>query len=245
MTYCALRQKVEIMTTGKQSEEVEKEYMQAVGRVKHPRKIQQCFHLLVEGLERKRYDFLGTFSGDLGVNDKKHKGQFFTPPGLCKLMAQITVKGVKPVSGRTLWLSEPASGGGAMLIATTDALYENGFSPFDIHWVANDIDRACYQMTYIQTTLLGIPCEVRQENTLTLEQWNSNRNFISYLYPWKQRTCTMVDRNGELFDLTTFRDGSHKIRDAETEVTQSNPLLDLLEELEADTGTPGTQQSLF
>lgn len=149
------------------------------------KKFPEAMAHLVAALEKKRHDVLGTLFMELGANDGKWKGQFFTPEAIATLMAQLTLppKRGKEHEGRTLWLNEPACGGGAMVLATSQILFDRGFFPWDFHWFCNDVDWKCFAMTHIQLTLCGIPAFVAQSNTITLEEWTKARTIISHMHP--------------------------------------------------------------
>lgn len=184
---CTLRQAVHKFVTNEVDEAIEDQYMKAIERVQKPKHLAEAFGRLSAALEVDRYDFLGTFSGEVGMNDKKYSGQVFTPRALATITARMTMQDLKPKFGRTLMLDEPACGGGAMIIAAADILIENGFQMWNYHFRGSDLSRRCFRMTYIQTTLLSIPCVVHCANTLTLEEYDSARNLISMMYPPRRR----------------------------------------------------------
>lgn len=102
-------------------------------------------------------------------------GQYFTPYGVCQLMAGMQVQGVAEVLETRPWASvyEPACGAGAMLVAMADALREKGFDPRQsLHVTAEDISASAVHMTYIQLSMLGIPAVVQQVNTLTRDEFS-------------------------------------------------------------------------
>lgn len=165
----------------------EAEYMKSIARVKYPKKLGEAMGTLVEGLEDEPCDFLGMMMMELGVNDVAFRGQCFTPQAVSRAMAMFTLQDCKPVSGRTLMLSEPACGGGAMVIEASAVLQDQGFYPWHYCWHATDVDWKCFAMTYIQTTLLGIPAGVICGNSLTMEIRRSEWNMIATLHPPKRR----------------------------------------------------------
>ena len=116
-------------------------------------------------------------------------------------MAMMTTGNVSPIDGKTLTFNDPACGGGAMLIATSMELRARGFCPWHYHWHANDIDKRCFNMTYIQTTLLGIPAVVHHANTITMECWESKRNLISVMHPEKKTRQAAPEVEQKLVDV--------------------------------------------
>jgi len=165
----------------------EETYMRSIGRVKYPKKFGEAMGVLTMGLENDPSDFLGQTMSELDMNDSKFRGQCFTPRDLCLLMGQMMIQDEQPNDDKALWLSEPACGGGAMLIAMSEVLKGNGFWPWHYRWVATDVDIKCFQMTFIQTTLLGIPAGVIWGNTLTLEEHRSEWNLIAVMHRARDR----------------------------------------------------------
>jgi len=181
-SFSALYQPVHKLRHGNICPDEEATYMRSIGRVKHASKFSEAMAILVQGLEEDPSDFLGQVMSELDMNDSKFRGQCFTPRDLCTLMAQMQLERSEPNDERALWLNEPCCGGGAILIAASELLKGWGFYPWHYRWIAEDIDIKCFQMTFIQTTLLGIPAGVIHRNTLTLETWRSEWNLISIMH---------------------------------------------------------------
>ncbi len=186
--------------TGKACDTIEAEVIRAQKRVKHPEKFSQALNVLVDGIAKDPSDFLGMVFMEVGANDVAFRGQCFTPSGVCSLMAEMTLASVKPKPGETLMLNEPACGAGAMLIATSLRLRDNGFGLRDYLWHAIDVDWKCYAMTYIQTTLLSIPAVVHHGNTLTMVINKSRRNLISAMHPERRRQSKPVEAETEYLE---------------------------------------------
>jgi type I restriction-modification system DNA methylase subunit len=185
--FAAVYQPAHKLRHGELDAKVEAEYMKSIGRVKHPNRMAEAMAVLIQGLEKDPHDFLGMVMMELGVNEVKFRGQCFTPRAVSRCMAEMTLADCKPVSGRTLMLNEPACGGGSMIIAASEVLQGLGFYPWHYCWVAVDTDWKCFAMTYIQTTLLGIPAGVIHGNSLSLETHRSEWNMIATLHPPKRR----------------------------------------------------------
>ena len=182
-----LRQAANVFATGQMDDVIEAEILKIQNGAKDWPRWAEAFSVLSVGLEVEGSDFLGKCFQELSLNDKTWKGQCFTPHEVCLCMAEMTMHDVGgPVDGRTLWLSEPACGGGAMAIAASDVLKRKGFYPWHYHWHCVDLDWRCAAMTYIQMTLLGIPAVVVHGNSLTLEFFETWRNIISMMHPPKK-----------------------------------------------------------
>jgi hypothetical protein len=128
----------------------------------------QMLALVVSALEEKFQDFLGqVFStNDMGAS---HKGQFFTPYHVSKLMSELTGYNVRidMENKDILTLSEPCCGSGGMVIAFADSMKESGYNYQKQLFVeAIDIDNLCFKMTYIQLSLLGVPARVMRGDTI-------------------------------------------------------------------------------
>ncbi len=100
-------------------------------------------------------------------------GQFFTPPSVARLMAEMTSVAEQldpddPDDFQTL--HEPASGSGTMILATAAVMRARGVDPSDkLHVHAVDLDRRVMRMCYLQLALAGIPALVEQGNSITGE----------------------------------------------------------------------------
>lgn len=97
-------------------------------------------------------ELLGAVYMDLASHGHRQgMGQFFTPPHICKLMAQINLgdcdvgKQVKPIR-----IMEPCAGSGSMLLAMCEVILESGGKLPDYHLTAIDLDVSCVKMTTVQ-----------------------------------------------------------------------------------------------
>ncbi|GLI14217.1 N-6 DNA Methylase [Methanosarcina thermophila] len=176
-----LHQATHVMVTGQKNPEIEKQYMDIVGRY-NPDDVRKVFPTLflhvVEGLQEP-CDFLGQAFMELDLGSHWH-GQFFTPYHLSKMMAQMTLQEVP--EKEVLTISEPACGSGGMLVACAEVLQEKGInSMYRMHAVATDVDQTCFNMAYVQLSLLGISAEVCLGNTLSCETRKCWRTFASVL----------------------------------------------------------------
>ena len=125
-------------------------------------------YLVIE-LEKGYKDVLGEVFMQLELGSK-WKGQFFTPYHVCKLMAELNFKLPKE---EVITLNEPCVGGGAMVIAYTEVMKENGYNPqTQLKITCQDLDIKAVHMAYIQLSLLGLQAKVYHMNTLTLETYS-------------------------------------------------------------------------
>lgn len=186
MAYSALFQGAHKLVHGEICPKTEEHYLATAKRFKADL-MAQAMGVMIDALEQKGYDFLGTVAGELELLDGEWKGQFFTPPDLCELMARMTIGEAEPDPGHRMTINEPACGGGAMIIAATEHLKRRGFYPWN-YWVdCTDCDRRMYQCCYIQLTLLGVPGVVRWGNSLSMQMNRSDATLVGVLHPLRKR----------------------------------------------------------
>lgn len=80
-------------------------------------------------------------------------GQFFTPYDLCRLMASITNTGAwAELNERVVYVNEPCSGAGAMMLATIQSIEEEqGLKALEnLSITTIDLDPLCCKMTAVQ-----------------------------------------------------------------------------------------------
>lgn len=117
----------------------------------------------------KPYDYLGTLATKMNLLNVK-KGQFFTPYAVSYLVAKLTFQQFRFEKEITA-INEPTCGSGGIIIAATQVIKENGGKVKDVIFIAQDIDRLCVLMTFLQLSILEIPAIVIWGNTLTCEEF--------------------------------------------------------------------------
>lgn len=140
----------------------------------------QTLHELIEAMEKRPFvDLLGPIHMEIG-GGLKHAGEFYTPPEVCKLMAEISVRGAasefpldRPVS-----VMEPCCGGGQMCLSTVEAIVNMGWDALNIKMDCSDINKLAVNQTFVNLTLHGVPAVVRHQNVLSLETWGT------FTTPW-------------------------------------------------------------
>lgn len=151
----------------------EEEYLQLIRQYKKPDQeaFAKLLGCLVSALDDEPRDILGPLYMELEIANKD-AGQFFTPPELSDLMAQLTFTDqlAKLDDQPFITASEPACGAGGMILSLIKLLIEAGHNPAEKIWVqAIDMDRMAALMCYIQLSLWNVPAEVVVGNTLTWE----------------------------------------------------------------------------
>lgn len=120
--------------------------------------------LLLQGMLDDYGDHLGEIYMEIEAGNKQ-AGQYFTPYHVSKLMAEITLGNVKDRE-KILTLNEPCCGSGGMVVAAADVLAEQDFNYTDkLLVVANDIDRNCVNMAYLQISFAAVPAIVHCQDT--------------------------------------------------------------------------------
>ena len=118
-------------------------------------------------------DWLGRLYMALGSGNS-HTGQYFTPPDVARAIAAITLQGARARIEHQgfVTLADPACGAGGMLIEAANELYRLGYDPKQVMMAqAVDHSRDCFNMAYLQLSLLHIPAMVIHGDSLTQEVW--------------------------------------------------------------------------
>lgn len=172
---------------------VEAEYL-AVAK-KYQREDFDCFAELLgitwTALSEDKQDFLGQCYMQLEIGNKR-AGQFFTPYEVSLLVARLSVSDPSPLIAEQgfITLHEPACGSGGMVIAVAQVIEDAKHDPATtLYFDAVDIDRQCANMTYIQTSLLGLTGVVRHGETLRMEM--RSYRFTSAAQPCYQKKLKM------------------------------------------------------
>lgn len=125
---------------------------------------------LLKGMPDNFGDHLGAIYMEIEAGNN-NAGQYFTPYDVSKLMASMTL-GELP--DKPFTLNEPCCGSGGMAIAAADVLHERGYNYVkNMLVVANDIDRNCVNMAYLQLSFAAIPAVVQWQDTMTQEVWDT------------------------------------------------------------------------
>lgn len=158
------------------SQERENKYLDIVKRYTRDEldKLTEMAACVTLGLSARFSDFLGEVFQGLQLNDKKGKGQCFTPYSVGKAMAQITFtkEHVDTLlkDKDYITINDSCIGGGSLVIGALEALKELGYNYQRMCLVvANDLDKRCVYMSYIQLSLLGCPAIIAVGDTLKQE----------------------------------------------------------------------------
>lgn len=200
---------------------LEEEYLGIIGRYskEDARRFPELLGELVMMLEVEPADVLGAVYLELGLGND-NAGQFFTPPAVSKLMAQVTHgETLKDLKAPFITLSEPACGAGGMVLAFVNVMISEGMNPAERLWVqCIDVDRLAALMCFVQLSLWNVPAEVLVGNTLSMEMRERFCTPAHYLGNWesklKQRAA--VDKMKALFaDLPDDHEKVGEVLEAE------------------------------
>lgn len=174
-----------------QFDQREKKYLEVIKRYNKEEAalFPEMFAELVLALEKSATDILGELFMELELGSK-WKGQVFTPMSVCRAMAQMTLINAKQLVKEKGFITvmEPASGGGALIIALANELKDLGLNYQQTMVVeAADLDIKAVYMSYIQFSLLGIPAVVFHRNTLTMETYSAWKTPAYILGGWWHR----------------------------------------------------------
>lgn len=147
-------------------EQVREEWPRAVGLLH----ALYAYHVGVGGAW---YDALGqVFEEYTSRRGASAMGQFFTPPGVCDLMARITTAG--PAELDSL-VCDPSGGSGRGLLAHCNAYPTNRLR---CTYVSQDLDRMCVKMAAINMLMHGMAGYSIHCNTLSLEVYGGWRVYL-------------------------------------------------------------------
>jgi type I restriction-modification system DNA methylase subunit len=169
----------------------EEEYLRIIAGYKKPD--QEAFGkllgCLIEAIDPEPRDILGPLYMELEIANKD-AGQFFTPPELSELMANLTFVGElsKLDTQPFITAGEPACGAGGMILALIKVMIAQGYNPSQHIWVqCIDVDRMAALMCYTQLSLWNVPAEVIVGNTLSWEIREVWYTPAHHLGLWKYR----------------------------------------------------------
>jgi type I restriction-modification system DNA methylase subunit len=146
----------------------------------------KMFAELVNALSLEMTDVLGELFMELELGSK-WKGQFFTPMSICELCGSLIAGDYKKIIDAKgfIQMSEPAVGGGAMIIGVAKALMREKINyQKSMIVTAVDLDLKAVHMCYVQLALLSIPAIVCHGNTLTVEVFSQWKTPIYILDGW-------------------------------------------------------------
>ena len=144
----------------------------------------QAFASMISQMEAKPFsDILGVYYQDIASKfTRDSRGEFYTPEHMSELMARISVD-VETVikEGVPITVSEPTCGGGGMILQLAKLFSpeerNDGKSYVDLMRVtAQDVSPIACHMTFINTTLWGIPAKVIQGDSLAMTIENQWKN---------------------------------------------------------------------
>lgn len=128
-------------------------------------------------------DFLGETLMELSMG-RKELGQFFTPYSLCRLNAELTLSADSVNDKGYVSLSEPAAGGGGMVIAAHHRATE---LKVDLYAHCVELSHMTADLCYINLSAAGVAAHVTQGNTLSMEMGRSFPTPALCTQQWSER----------------------------------------------------------
>ena len=190
----AMHQAVHQFVRDKQDDELEERYMNIISNYSKEdvHRMPELLAIVVNALDggdKARYqDFLGTIYMVLNLKEAK-KGQFFTPHTVARFMARMTFDATPIIKNGFCRLSDPTCGSGVLIIAYAEAMQAQGYnSQQQLYATGIDIAIPCVYMSYIQTTLLGIPAEIIHGDALTGKTFSIWQNINLAVNWWRFQT---------------------------------------------------------
>ena len=165
----------------------------------------KMFSLTLMAHGQEAGDFLGAIASEQELLNTSSGSQFFTPYHLCRAIAKMTLHDAQTIYEEKglITVSEPACGGGAMVIACAEELKEQGLDPRScVQFDCIDVSRDAFNMTYIQLSALDLQAVVRHGNTLSNAMWESRPTpQLRYFDQWlkEQQSWHRLEQLRELF----------------------------------------------
>lgn len=189
LSTCTMRNSVRGIRPQLFSQEIEEEYfsIQKKYTTEQMTKFCQLLALLIELLEAHEmpYDVLGYMYMAHGYGNE-NLGQFFTPPEISDLMADITIDVEAAINSQGYFTAtDPACGSGTMMLSCVKKVILSKHNPlYTLYIEAVDLDGMVARMCYLQLTLWGCPAKVIIGNSLTLDFSTEMYTPAYYLGNW-------------------------------------------------------------
>lgn len=119
--------------------------------------IKAAFHTLQDEVEQTNEDVLGCIYEATGASNE-WIGQFFTPSGVCDVLAEM----MDPDVGNKV--SDPACGSGRLFISM-----EKLYGDRQLHYVGTDVAPTVARMAVLNCWMFGLWADIWQGNTLSQE----------------------------------------------------------------------------
>ena len=146
----------------------QKEILNRYNKSDLPKFYEICYAIekMLVGMIDNFDDYLGGIYMKIGAANK-HNQQFFTPMSVGRLMAAINLTELD-LSKPIISIGEPACGSGGLLLAVLEHLTEQKINYTDkVLIYANDVDKHCVNMCYLQLSFSGAVAVIKQQNTIT------------------------------------------------------------------------------
>lgn len=147
----------------------------------------EALELLIEQAFFNYHDILGAVYMELGQGDKRF-GQYFTPWNVAKMMAEMNLHDLKPLSpGQPpIKILEPCVGSGVLILAAAETIEERCpgmIARGEVEFYGMDIDPVCVKMCELNMVLHGIGRKVQRLEELNPQQRRAIERLIGYRLP--------------------------------------------------------------
>ena len=134
--------------------------------------------MLALGMQMHRQEFgdhLGEIAGENELLNKR-SGQFFTPFSISTVAAEVSLTNARELIEQQgiITISDPAVGGGAMLLAAANALVKQKIDPRSAaQFDAIDVSRNAFNMAYFQLAAADLQAMVRHGDSIAMQIWEN------------------------------------------------------------------------
>ena len=140
---------------------------------------------LLKDMHNNYGDYLGKIYMELVPQSANSHGQVFTPYHIAKLMSQMVLNKDDFKGKERIKVYDPCCGAGVFSIATCDMLNDEKINyTMQAVFVAEDIDKTCVEMAYLQLSFLGASAVIQHKNTITQEKWDEYKTLGFLLTRW-------------------------------------------------------------
>lgn len=234
-----------------QFEQYEQQYLEIAKRYtsKELQQLAQLTALTTEAIATERCDFLGEIYGELELTNED-AGQFFTPFSISMTTTKMVLGNVKQQiqDKGIITISDPACGAGGMLIAAAYEIADQGIDPRShVQFHGADIGRNCFNMTYIQLSLMDTQALIQHGNSLSLEIWETRKSpQMMFFEQWLEKTQEdQIKNNQFLARAQKMREFIRQLENPNPEPSTEEPIISAQQEtLKTNSAAPQLQADI-
>lgn len=167
---------------------IERAYLAKAGELdpEDMKRFQEMLAITQVALDKYEFalDFLGDIFHEISAN-KTSRGQFFSSFEEGYLQGRLHAQSVAPILEEKplITVADHFSGSGVQFLAFAKALAEQGVDPRGrVIFDAIDIDRTCFNMTFLQLAASGLMANVHWGDTMKMEIWEHRETWQLKLF---------------------------------------------------------------